>query len=378
MLPPNSDIGRPNPMRVTFADVDYREDPLGPVVLFCGGMFGGRWAILGSPNALAQHHKLRLIAPDKPGLGGTGRVPLEYRIENWLDIVPALLAHLSVPHVVLMSHSNGAIYLLNTVLRHRNLLHPTHPSVVCLAPWVNPAHSSSMRYLNWIPNSLYKKWAAIAKVLVPNINDTLAFSTGVVSSVKKATDTTPKPKKFAGVSDEICALLPELEKMFLRNLFSEHVSGGSDEAMICVKRGVSNGSSWGLFEDYDEAAMQIATQESRRQPEEPLTTPIQAAPRKLRVRAFYGESDALIGIRGGEWFDYCWNQKGIADSIDFESRFIPGVTHDGIADPEKAVLHNVLRDIVDDWNSAPPCRASGTTVVEREAQAGSISPERGF
>ena len=343
---------------MTFADVDYRDDPYGPVILFCGGMFGGRWAILGSPDALAQHHKVRLIMLDKPGLGGTGRVPLEHRIENWLDIVPGLLAHCRVSHVVLMSHSNGAIYLLNTVLRHRHLLHPTHPSLVFLAPWVHPAHSSSMRYLNWLPSTCYRNWAAIAKALVPRINDTLVFSTGIVSSARNATGTTPVLERFLGVSDERRALFPELEKTLSRNLFSEHVSGGSDEAMICAKRGVYKGPCWGLFEDYDEAAMQIVAQESRRRLAEPLTLPAQEAPRKLRIRAFYGDSDAMIGIKGGEWFNHCWNQKGVAESVDFEGEFISGVTHEGIAHPKKAVLHNVLRDIVDDWKSAPPCRAS--------------------
>ena len=163
----NPAIGRPNPIRVTYADVDYRENEDGPVILLIGGMFGGRWITLGSPDALAEHHKLRLIVVDKPGLGDSGSVPLDFRIENWLDIAPALLAHLAVPHVVLMSHSNGAIYLLNTVIKHRTLLHPLCPSVVLLAPWVHPVHSSKMRYLTWIPLSLYRKWDSVAKTVLP-------------------------------------------------------------------------------------------------------------------------------------------------------------------------------------------------------------------
>ena len=158
-----------------------------------------------------------------------------------------------------------------------------------------------------------------------------------------------------GVSDEMRALLPVLAKMVFRHLFSEKVSGGSDEAMICIKRGQSKGASWGLFEDYDEAAMKIMAQESRRSPG---ITSTETAPRKLKVKAIYGESDAMIGVKGGEWFDYCWKQNGISDSIDFESDFVPGATHEGIADPGKAILHNVLRDIVDNWNSALLRRAS--------------------
>ena len=356
-LPANPTIGRPRPIRVTYSDVDYRRDDTGPVILLIGGMFGGRWITLGSPDALAKHHKLRLIVPDKPGLGGSEAVPLEYRIENWLDIAPALLAHLAVPHVVLMSHSNGAIYLLNTVIKHRNLLHPVCPSVVLLSPWVHPTHSSKMRYLTWIPNPLYRNWASVAKTVLPKVNETLNFSTGIASSLKKTVDTC-EPKETPGVSDEIRCILPELTKVFPRNLFSENVSGGSDEAMICLKRGGKEGPSWGLFEDYDEAAMKITTQESRKPPETPSTAATEIVPRKLHVKAVYGESDAMIGIKGGQWFDYCWKQQGISDSVDFESTFVPGLTHEGIADPEKAILHNVLRNIVDNWNSAPLCRAN--------------------
>ena len=48
------------------------------------------------------------------------------------EIVPALLDHLRVKHVTLVSHSAGTIYLLNTVLHHRHVLHPRKPYVALL------------------------------------------------------------------------------------------------------------------------------------------------------------------------------------------------------------------------------------------------------
>ena len=49
---------------------------------------------MGSRDALAKKHELRLIVPDKFGVGGTGNVPLEHRIDSWLGVFSPLLPNL--------------------------------------------------------------------------------------------------------------------------------------------------------------------------------------------------------------------------------------------------------------------------------------------
>ena len=60
----------------------------------------------------------------RPGFGGTTAVPLNKRVDTWLEIVPAVLEALGVKHVALMSHSAGTIYAFNTAVRLPHLLYP--------------------------------------------------------------------------------------------------------------------------------------------------------------------------------------------------------------------------------------------------------------
>lgn len=54
-----------------------------PVVLFCGGMFGGRYQAM-STATLAEEYGIRLIIVDRPGIGGSEKVPLKQRLQTWL------------------------------------------------------------------------------------------------------------------------------------------------------------------------------------------------------------------------------------------------------------------------------------------------------
>lgn len=53
-------------------------------MLVIGGMFGGRWLATGAIDAIARKHGVRMIIPDKFGLGGTANVDLKYRVLGWL------------------------------------------------------------------------------------------------------------------------------------------------------------------------------------------------------------------------------------------------------------------------------------------------------
>jgi pimeloyl-ACP methyl ester carboxylesterase len=74
----------------------------------------------------------QIITVDSPGMGGSTPVPLDQRIEIWLEIVPALLKVLEVQHVSLMCHSAGTIYLLNTLYRCPEILDPKAPFVALI------------------------------------------------------------------------------------------------------------------------------------------------------------------------------------------------------------------------------------------------------
>lgn len=69
----------------------------------------------------------------RPGMGGSTPVPLNMRVKVWLEMVAAVLQRLNVQHIdLLLSHSAGTIYSLNTLYTHRNFLNPAGASVVFL------------------------------------------------------------------------------------------------------------------------------------------------------------------------------------------------------------------------------------------------------
>jgi pimeloyl-ACP methyl ester carboxylesterase len=81
VLPPNPDLGRDGPYRVSYADYG---DPLSnAVVLFHGALMGTRLSY--SPlDQLAKSNNVRIIHPDRPGIGGSDAVELEKRIQTWI------------------------------------------------------------------------------------------------------------------------------------------------------------------------------------------------------------------------------------------------------------------------------------------------------
>ena len=121
---------------VSFSEVG---DPNGSAVFVCVGMGLTRY-VTAFYDELAATLKLRLITPDRPGVGGSDPgtngedTPLA-----WPEDVRAICQHLKITKFSLVAHSAGAIYALATALRipqHiRGRLH-------LLAPWIPPSQLS--------------------------------------------------------------------------------------------------------------------------------------------------------------------------------------------------------------------------------------------
>lgn len=80
-LSPNPETGRSKRYRVSYAD--YGDQNSDAVVLFCGALMGTRFCY--SPlDHLAKLYNVRIIHPDRPGIGGSDPVELNERIPMWL------------------------------------------------------------------------------------------------------------------------------------------------------------------------------------------------------------------------------------------------------------------------------------------------------
>ena len=123
---------------IAFSEVG---DPNGFVVVCCVGMGLTRY-LTAFYDELACTLKLRLITPDRPGIGeseacldGTG-TPL-----NWADDVTIICEYLGVSKFSLLAHSAGAIYALATALR---LPPQIRGRVHLMAPWIPPSQMTSI------------------------------------------------------------------------------------------------------------------------------------------------------------------------------------------------------------------------------------------
>ncbi|RKU48742.1 hypothetical protein DL546_001291 [Coniochaeta pulveracea] len=121
---------------ISFSEVG---DPNGSAVFCCVGMGLTRY-ITAFYDELALTLKLRLITPDRPGVGdsepyaeGTA-TPL-----GWPDDVYAICQSLKITKFSILAHSAGAIYALATALRM-----PQHirGRIHLLAPWIPPSQMS--------------------------------------------------------------------------------------------------------------------------------------------------------------------------------------------------------------------------------------------
>lgn len=123
---------------ISFSEVG---DPDGSVVFCCVGM-GLTRHITAFYDDLAKTLKLRLITPDRPGVGGSEMhadglgTPL-----GWPDDVLAICQELKITKFSLLAHSAGAIYALATALR---LPQHIRGRIHLLAPWIPPSQMSGI------------------------------------------------------------------------------------------------------------------------------------------------------------------------------------------------------------------------------------------
>jgi len=82
-LPPIQSQGRPQSLRITYADYGYQDDAGSSneaVILVCGPMLATRYLHI-AKDALAIQQKVRIIHPDRFGFGGSAEINAEKELE---------------------------------------------------------------------------------------------------------------------------------------------------------------------------------------------------------------------------------------------------------------------------------------------------------
>jgi pimeloyl-ACP methyl ester carboxylesterase len=316
-------------------------------------------------DQLAKVHKVRIIHPDRPGIGGTDAVELNERIPTWLgecmhpehwialvahtctEMVPALLTHLKISHVSLASHSGGDIYLLNTILTYPHLLHPTSPYICVFAPWVHPLHSgiTMLRAAELLPAPLIGRFASVARFVNDNVIPLAGMSSGFIHGLKGSLNhhstTSPAPiplapdspttlsRTVSGVSpdghDSLALndpdVVSELRQLITTYLFAESMDGISADAQIFLKKpqSVTWCSSSIFWSDIDYAVPLLSKIIDEQ-------GPAVESSRNWLIDAFHAEKDEMVGEKGRLWFDECWKSaRNPSTSMRSANTIIPEV-----------------------------------------------------
>lgn len=118
---------------IAFSEVG---DPHGFVVLCCVGMGLTRY-LTAFYDELARTLRLRLITPDRPGVGESSAVPeASCTPLNWVDDVAVICSSLGITRFSLLAHSAGAIYALAAALKMPQYV---RGRIHLLAPWIPPS-----------------------------------------------------------------------------------------------------------------------------------------------------------------------------------------------------------------------------------------------
>ncbi|GAP82793.1 hypothetical protein SAMD00023353_0103240 [Rosellinia necatrix] len=182
---------------ISFSEVG---DPEGSAVFCCVGMGLTRY-ITAFYDELALALKLRLITPDRPGVGDSEPYDGTTTPLSWPDDVYAICQTLKITKFSILAHSAGAIYALATALRM-----PQHirGRIHLLAPWIPPSQmnvfgtTQALPPTNAIPTS-QKILRALPTPFLKAANSSFmtATSSSITSSLPKNSPRRGKRKSAA-------------------------------------------------------------------------------------------------------------------------------------------------------------------------------------
>ncbi|KAH7631009.1 hypothetical protein B0T09DRAFT_373682 [Sordaria sp. MPI-SDFR-AT-0083] len=230
---------------ISFSEVG---DPNGSAVFCCVGMGLTRY-ITAFYDELALTLKLRMITPDRPGVGDSepysdgNTTPL-----SWPDDVYAICQALKITKFSILAHSAGAIYALATALRM-----PQHirGKIHLLAPWIPPSQinvigggsQNPLPPTNAIPTSQKILRALPTPILkVANSNFMAATSSSITSSLpkqKRAKRDKKKDKSSLGIIENKDSDRPATSSGIIHTS-SAAAAEGADENMDRIRPTITN------------------------------------------------------------------------------------------------------------------------------------------
>jgi hypothetical protein len=129
----------------------------------------------------------------------------------------------------------------------------------------------------------------------------------------------------------------EIDELSMKYRFAEYTNGVNDEVKLCLRK--CEDADWGEAQGYAACIRLIAQNERTLQQQNPGRA-------KLKVEAFFSGSDIMIGKRGQEYFEQCWQQDEFKEILDFATKTYPKANHDSvIMDYKNGALRDVFENV---------------------------------
>lgn len=187
-----------------------------------------------------------------------------------------------------------------------------------------------MQMAQILPTSVFGIWHHMPKIASASgaafdkISKILPSSSGL-----NAAETAPLERNRQRIESEYglpVELQKELQPQTLKTMLGENMVGADSEALCCLRKGPAG--LWGECDDYALFVKKLADLERSRRAED-----YGGNREKLRIRAYFAETDAMIGKKGQSYMEGCWKGNTgdeFQDVLDFTTTTVKETDHDSV------------------------------------------------
>ncbi|RHZ76474.1 hypothetical protein Glove_197g53 [Diversispora epigaea] len=212
---------------VSFSEVGDRNGF--PVFIFLG--MGCVRYFIAFFDDLASSYGLRLICPDRPGVGLSDDVKTEdQHVLKWPEVIEELCEILNVDKFFIMAHSAGAPYALACAKMIPERLAGT---IYLVCPWISTTVANNFKWLRYVPTPIIKLTNSAGISLQQMLHGRQPYST--------------KPQKNSGALSSQMSSLEKKQQLglaILKASFAENLSGANNDLLMCFERRHSFGYSY--------------------------------------------------------------------------------------------------------------------------------------
>ncbi|RIB04706.1 Alpha/Beta hydrolase protein [Gigaspora rosea] len=182
---------------------------------------------------LATSYGLRLICPDRPGIGLSDDVKSDdQEVLKWPDVISELCDILDIPKFFIMAHSAGAPYALACAMR---IPHKLQGTIYLVCPWVSTTVANNFKWLRFVPTPVMK------------FTNSAGISIQQIMHGRQPYSTKPSSHRTSGA---LAAQMSSFEKKqqlglaILKASFAENLSGANNDLIMCFERRRTFGFSY--------------------------------------------------------------------------------------------------------------------------------------